>query len=192
MRQVCTLVAMTAVALSARVPVARAASPDEPGRSEVTALSVVPASPAGRAEVVIAVDGTVDVQDFSLASPARVVLDLRGATLSMPPRLYDKVRRGGVTDVRAAQYKDDVVRVVISLDAEHQYTVTRGTNAVRVAIDGGTGSFAAWHAAAAASRAEPKPTGLPSSRMSPLVGRRRPDSTFISVDLPAPFSPRRA
>ena len=157
MRQVCTLVAMTAVALSARVSVARAASPDEPGRSEVTALSVVPASPAGRAEVVIAVDGTVDVQDFSLASPARVVLDLRGATLSMPPRLYDKVARGGVTDVRAAQYKDDVVRVVISLDAEHQYTVTRGTNAVRVAIDGGTGSFAAWHAAAA-SRAVPQTT----------------------------------
>ena len=43
---------------------------------------------------------------------------------------------------------------------------------------------------AMASLAELKRTGLPSMRISPEVGLYRPHSTFISVLLPAPFSPR--
>ena len=35
-------------------------------------------------------------------------------------------------------------------------------------------------------------TGLPSRRISPLSGRRMPSMMFISVDLPAPFSPASA
>src|ERR687885_310474 len=145
MRRVCTLVGVTAIALFVSATVTRAATRGEPRPGEVKSLSVIPSS--GRAEVVIAVDGSVDIQDFSMASPPRVVLDVKGATLSAPPRLYDRVTRGGVTNVRVAQYRDDVVRVVIDLDAEHKYTVTRGQNEVRVAIDGSAASFSAWHAA---------------------------------------------
>src|SRR5690349_8306174 len=131
MRRVWTLVAGTAVALGANAALADAAAPTAPlsaathgaradsarddgntnGRpvsGSVTAVSVVPAT--GRAEIVVAVDSAVDVQDFTLSSPSRIVLDLSGATLSMPPRFYDKVSRGGVKNVRYAQYKADVVR----------------------------------------------------------------------------------
>src|SRR3954470_6457923 len=126
MRRVWTLVAGTAVALGATAALADAAAPTAPhsaatygSRGEsarddgntnggtrsgtVTAVSVVPAT--GRAEIVVAVDSTVDVQDFTLSSPSRIVLDMSGATLSMPPRFYDKVSRGGVRNVRYAQYK---------------------------------------------------------------------------------------
>ena len=43
---------------------------------EVVSLSVVPIT--GRAEVVIAVDGSVKVQDFTLSKPARVVARSEG------------------------------------------------------------------------------------------------------------------
>src|ERR687885_2007433 len=145
MRRVCTLVGVTAIALFVSATVTRAATRGEPRPGEVKSLSVIPSS--GRAEVVIAVDGSVDIQDFSMASPPRVILDMKGATLSAPPKLYDRVTRGGVTNVRIAQYRDDVVRVVIDLDADHKYAVTRGQDEVRVAIDGSAANFSAWHAA---------------------------------------------
>ncbi|MHB8839341.1 MAG: AMIN domain-containing protein, partial [Gemmatimonadaceae bacterium] len=118
--------------------------------SSVTALSVVPA--AGRAEVVVAIDGTVDVVDFTLTNPRRIVVDFRGATLSMPARFYDKVSRGGITNVRVAQYKPDIVRLVLDVDGPRDYTIVRGENDVRIAISG-SDQFAAWHLGDAATSA---------------------------------------
>ncbi len=42
---------------------------------------------------------------------------------------------------------------------------------------------------ARASSAEPSTTGSPSSTISPELGVITPERIFISVDLPAPFSP---
>ena len=50
-----------------------------PGSGEVTAVSLAPA--AGKTEIVVAVKGAVDVRDFLLTSPDRLVLDVVGATL---------------------------------------------------------------------------------------------------------------
>jgi type IV pilus assembly protein PilQ len=149
MRRVCALIGLTLAALAAQAPVARAATSGELGGGEVKSLSVVPS--AGRAEVVVAVDGSVDVDDFSLASPPRIVLDLRGAKLTSAGRLYDRIARGGITNVRVAQYRDNIVRLVIDLDGQHSYTVNRTLNEVHVVLDpDGTkkASFAAWHASA--------------------------------------------
>jgi type IV pilus assembly protein PilQ len=145
MRRVCTLVGMTVFALAARASVAHATTTGETKSGEVKSLAVVSAS--GRAEVVIAVDNSVSIQDFSLADPSRVVLDLKGAKLSSPTRLYDHVPRGGVTNLRVAQYRENTVRVVIDLDADHKYAVTRDANEVHVAIDAPAGqAFTAWRA----------------------------------------------
>lgn len=149
MRRVCALIGMTFAALAAQASVARAATVGKLGGGEVTSLSVVPA--AGRAEVVVAVDGSVDIDDFSLASPPRIVLDLRGAKLGATGRLYDRVARGGITNVRVAQYRDNIVRLVIDLDGQHSYTVNRTLNEVHVVLDpNGTtkASFTAWRASA--------------------------------------------
>ena len=146
MRRVCTLVGMTVFALAARANVAHATTTGETKSGEVKSLAVVSAS--GRAEVVIAVDNSVSIQDFSLADPSRVVLDLKGARLISPTRLYDHVPRGGVTNIRVAQYRENTVRVVIDLDADHKYAVTRDANEVHVAIDAPAGqAFTAWRAA---------------------------------------------
>ncbi len=141
MRRVYQL-AVIAAALTVGARSATAASETPRAPSSVTALSVVPA--AGRAEVVVAIDGTVDVVDFTLNNPRRIVVDFRGATLTAPARFYDKVSRGGITNVRVAQYKPDVVRLVLDLDGAREYSVVRGERDVRIAVSG-PDQFAAWH-----------------------------------------------
>ena len=111
------------------------------GPGEVKAVSVLPAP--GRAEVVIDVTGSVGYQDFTLAGPARLVVDITGATLTAAPRVYDGVNRGGILDVRYSQYRGDVVRVVIELEALRDYTIVQSEGAVRISV-GSDQTFAAW------------------------------------------------
>jgi type IV pilus assembly protein PilQ len=109
----------------------------------VHSVSVVPSS--GKTEVVIGVNAAVDVQDFTLAAPARVVVDLKGATLQMSHRSYDRVARGGITNIRYSQFSPNVVRVVIDLDAKHPYSVKRNDREVRIVVTGGkTEDYASW------------------------------------------------
>jgi type IV pilus assembly protein PilQ len=151
MKRVWTLAAIAALALPATASADGVATAGFAERADrkvagtVTGVSVVAAS--GKAEIVIAVDSAVSVADFTLAGPNRIVLDMTGAALRMPPRFYDKVVRGGITNVRFAQYKSDVVRVVIELDARYKYEVARGTSEVRVTVSGEKAAdFASWHA----------------------------------------------
>lgn len=108
----------------------------------VRAVSVLPSD--GSAEVVIAVEGTVGIRDFTVDSPFRVVLDLAGGQLGMPTDLYDRVNRGGVRNVRLSQFDANTVRVVLDLDGERDYSVVSANGAIRVSIAGGGEPFAAW------------------------------------------------
>src|SRR3989442_8549446 len=109
---------------------------------EVRGVSVVPAS--GKVEIVIDLQGAAVVQDFTLSNPARLVIDLQGTRLTAPVTLYDGQNRGGVRNVRYAQFKPDVVRVVIDLDALKDYQVERAAGQVRVRIGTERTGFAAW------------------------------------------------
>jgi type IV pilus assembly protein PilQ len=109
----------------------------------VHSLSVVPSS--GKTEVVIGVNAAVDVQDFMLDAPARLVVDLKGATLNMTRATYDKVARGGITNIRYSQFRPNIVRVVIELDGKHPYKVTNSDGEVRIAVTGGkTADYSSW------------------------------------------------
>lgn len=120
---------------------ARGRTTAEAAAPAVTAVSVVPAT--GRAEVVVSVESSVQVRDFALSSPRRVVVDLTGARVAGSYRGYDRVARGGITNVRIGQFRPDVVRVVIELDGPRTYQVTRSANEVKISVAGG-GDFAAW------------------------------------------------
>jgi len=127
-----------------------------PRDGEVKAVSVLPA--AGSVEVVIDVRGAVDIQDFTLANPARLVVDLQGARLVAPAVLYDGANRGGIKNIRYAQFRPGVVRVVIDLDALKDYQVERRDGQVRVKIGSERTAFEAWssqNVAAAAPLATP-------------------------------------
>ena len=129
-------------------PGMRAAGPRD---GEVKAVSVVPA--AGSVEVVIDLRGAVDIQDFTLANPARLVVDLQGARLVAPAVLYDGANRGGIKNIRYAQFRPGVVRVVIDLDALKDYQVERRDGQVRVKIGSERTAFEAWSSQSAAGTA---------------------------------------
>jgi type IV pilus assembly protein PilQ len=121
--------------------VASAASVAPPKAASITGLSI--RAGAGRADVVIALDGDVDVHDFTLAAPHRVVIDFHGASLGVPARLYDGIARAGITNVRVAQYRSDVVRIVLDLDGPRDYQLVQGAGDVRVSFTTES-EFAPW------------------------------------------------
>ena len=130
--------AIVAFGPPARLPIARATE------GAVTSLSVVPAS--GRAEVMVGVQGAVALRDFALRGPDRIVLDVTGASLDVAARGYDRVARGGITDVRYSQYRRNTVRVVLYLDGPRTYTVARVDGGVKIAVTtDAAAQFAAWH-----------------------------------------------
>src|SRR5687767_12380574 len=164
-----------------------AAGHENPYAPAVRSVSVVPA--AGRAEIVIGVDASIEVDDFALEAPYRVVVDLKGAVLSMAPR-YDRQPRGGVTNVRAGQFNPTTVRVVIELDAPHSYEVVRKDGEVRVMVAGGAASFSAWHSspelasryAAAGKRADAPamPAPAPTTPAPAPVEKATPAATYVA------------
>jgi type IV pilus assembly protein PilQ len=139
--------------------------------AEITAVRLQPA--AGRAELVVDLRGTVEVSDFVLANPARLVVDLVGARLTAPVLQYDGVNRGPVHNVRYAQFRPDVVRVVVELDSARDYDVHQDSDAVRVGIQGGppAADFGTWSSdgsrvrapLAAAAAAAPTAASLPAA-----------------------------
>src|SRR5262245_17571871 len=137
---------------------------------EVRAVSLVPAS--GRAELVIQVHGAVEVADRVLSDPARIVLDLTGATLSSGVARYDGIKRAGVLNVRVSQFTPQVVRVVLDVERLLPYRIERGTDAIKVSFGSDQG-FLAWNGGAVTA-AEPAETPV------------RPVAAAAPVDAPPP------
>lgn len=118
---------------------------ETPNDATVTSLSVVPATGAGHADVVIRVDGTIAFKHFILSKPDKIVIDMSGATLGLPSGdAYDGVPRGGITRIRYSQFTKSVVRVVLTLDAPHDYTVSQSGGEVHVSVDGAGSKFSPW------------------------------------------------
>ena len=133
---------------------------------EVRAVSVAPA--AGKVEIVIDLRGAVEVQDFTLRSPARLVVDLLGARLGAPLTLYDGQNRGGVKNVRYGQFRPTVVRVVIDLDALKDYEILRVDDQIRIRIGTERTAFGAWSSEIAAPT--PAPVAEAPASAPPVTG----------------------
>jgi len=108
----------------------------------VTGVSVVPN--LNRTEIFVSVDGTVSYRAFSLARPARIVVDLFNARHALPREDFLNINRGGVLSVRTSQYTEDIVRVVIDLEATTEYTIEETSGAVRISLDNPAGDFDPW------------------------------------------------
>jgi type IV pilus assembly protein PilQ len=133
---------------------------------EVRAVSVAPA--AGKVEIVIDLRGAVEVQDFTLESPARLVVDLLGARLGAPVTLYDGQNRGGVKNVRYGQFQPTVVRVVIDLDALKDYEIESVDGQIRIQIGTERTAFGAWSSETAANA--PAPAAEAPASAPPVTG----------------------
>ncbi len=112
----------------------------------VTGLQILPA--ADRTEIVIAVDGRVETRDFTMQGPDRIVVDLLGARYGLSEASFGTIGRGGIQTLRASQFSEDVVRVVLELVLPAEYTLRAGDGYVRISMENLMGEFDAWGAAA--------------------------------------------
>ena len=151
---------------------------------QVTGVSLLPAP--GRAEVVVGVRGDVEVRDFVLRSPDRLVLDITGARLAGISTSYDGVVRGGVKNVRYGQYQNDIVRVVVELDALKDYKVERSGDAVSVSFASDL-TFLSWSSATPAAML-PDATAVAARVEEPAALRAVP----VRAEIPMAPAPVRA
>ena len=108
----------------------------------VTGVSVVPN--LDRTEILVSVDGSISYRAFSLEAPARIVVDVLNARHALPQKDFLDIDRGGVLSVRTSQYAEDIVRVVVYLEAMTEYTVEESGRAVRISLDNPSGVFDPW------------------------------------------------
>ncbi|MBL0170257.1 MAG: AMIN domain-containing protein [Gemmatimonadaceae bacterium] len=113
-----------------------------PANGRVSRISVGPGT--GGAEIAITLDSSVTVRHFTLDGPARLVVDLGGASLTVRGAAYDGQARGPIRNVRLSQYRSDTVRMVIDLDATRQYSVDRSGGKLRVSVTGPAVAIAQW------------------------------------------------
>jgi type IV pilus assembly protein PilQ len=125
----------------------------------------------GRTELTVEITGgEVTYEHFRLSGPPRVVVDIRGARSDLPASRYDGIHRGGVSAVRTSQHAPDVVRVVIDLVRDAQYTVEQVPEGVRIAIAAGAPEFQAWRSggsSAAAPRVAAAESAIPRQQQEP-------------------------
>ncbi|NJD19985.1 MAG: AMIN domain-containing protein [Gemmatimonadetes bacterium] len=127
----------------------------------VTEVAIAPADQ--HTSVLIAVDGDVEFRDFTMEGPYRLVVDVLGARHALPNGEFSDVNRGGVRSVRASQYSDEVVRVVLVLSETPTYTIAPDPRGIRITLDNAEGDFAPWSSggAAGAPAAPAAPTARP-------------------------------
>lgn len=149
----------------------------------------------GRTELTVQVTGgEVRWSDFALQGPARVVVDIQGARSELSSGRYDGIDRGGVRGVRTSQHSDDVVRVVVDLERDYPYTVTRVADGLRITLQSGSQAFAPWSSGAAYAQrpGSPAPEQTQRSAVStqPAPAQQQPRSrarpitvTFENTDM---------
>jgi len=109
--------------------------------------------------IVIGVEGDVKFDSSRLANPDRIVLDLENSRLS--PALVGKtfpVEDGYLRQIRVAQYKPNVTRIVLDVQKIEDYSVFTLPNPFRLVIDvhGATAPAVAKAAAPPAKEKEPR------------------------------------
>jgi type IV pilus assembly protein PilQ len=162
---------------------AHAARPALPG--SVSALRLE--GRAGRTELTVQVSGgEVRWNAFALQGPARVVVDIEGAKSDLSASRYDGIDRGGVKGVRSSQHAADVVRLVLDLDRELQYTVTRVPEGIRISLESGAQAFQPWSSGAGYAAAAPstRPAAPAATAQQQPRSRARPiTATFENTDM---------
>jgi type IV pilus assembly protein PilQ len=124
------------------VALALVAARPAPAPGQVHEVGVLPAG--GDTEIVVIMDSSVEAREFLLADPARLIIDLYGATADELRGAYDGIGRGGVVSLRTSQFRSDVVRLVFDLTQVPSYetAASEGRFVVRFANPGA--EFEAW------------------------------------------------
>lgn len=98
-----------------------------------------------KVRIVVDADKEVDYQSFALSSPDRVVIDLSDAILAKNVEKEISIDSKYASKVRVAQFKENVVRVVVETKVKKSgydiFGITGGETPYRVAMDFGNISY---------------------------------------------------
>ncbi len=110
--------------------------------SDVREVQITPAG--AETEITVVVGGDITAHHFMLDHPARLILDIEGASNGLDRHSYEAIGRGGVIRMRSSQFRDDVVRLVFDLSRNLEYKVEKAQGKVRVTFENPGESFSAW------------------------------------------------
>jgi N-acetylmuramoyl-L-alanine amidase len=130
----------------------------------------------GSTRVALELSGPVKFRYRSLPDPERIFIDLTGARLGLPGKgmRVIPVTSELVRQIRAAQTRPEVIRVVLDLGGPADYEVTQLTNPTRVMVEVRAKAPAVAASAPAAAppvphaALEPKPSAPPVSTPAPV------------------------
>ena len=133
-------------------------------------------SPSGdETEIAVIKNGDVEIRDFILRDPARLILDVHGAVNELPEGTFEGIGRGGIVRLRSSQFRDDVVRLVFDLARPATYQTADDGDRYTVRFANPGGSFEPWSSESvmagtvAMTDRVPEPTRVPSRTTSPAV-----------------------
>ncbi|MEX2582613.1 MAG: AMIN domain-containing protein [Gemmatimonadota bacterium] len=145
---------------------------------DVTGVRMMPS--AGGPELTIQTTGPVGFSDFVLADPARIVVDVEGATMALPRNQY-AVGRGGVASIRASQFAPGVVRIVVDVDRPVNYSATTTADGVLLRLGTGEIVFDAFSTGGGVAVPPPAPPAVvadaPAPLVQPIVAQEQPRIT---------------
>jgi type IV pilus assembly protein PilQ len=110
---------------------------------EVSVVGVRLAAGDGGAELTIQLSGPARYSDFTLADPARLVVDVEGARVELPRSRFE-VARAGVAGIRSSQFAPGVVRIVVDLERAVRYSISTVPEGIRVDLGGSAVAFEPW------------------------------------------------
>ena len=100
-----------------------------------------------KVRIVVDANKEVDYQSFALSSPDRIVVDLNDATLSKSVQHELDIDSKFASKVRVAQFKENVVRVVVETKVKKSgydiFGIVGGETPYRVAMDFGNVAYSA-------------------------------------------------
>jgi len=116
-----------------------------PPPGQVHEIRVLPAG--GDTEIVVTSDASVEAREFLLAEPARLIMDLHGASVGDLRGAYDGIGRGGVMRLRTSQFRPDVVRLVFELTGLPSYETAASEGRFVVRFPNPGSEFEVWSSA---------------------------------------------
>jgi len=130
-------------------------------------------SPSGdETEIAVITSGDVEIRDFILRDPARLILDVHGAVSELPDGTFEAIGRGGIVRLRSSQFRGDVVRLVFDLSRPASYRTSAEAGRYTVHFANPGGAFESWSSRSVTAGTVamldrvPEPTRAPGSSMS--------------------------
>jgi type IV pilus assembly protein PilQ len=131
------------------------------GPGTVREVRIVPAG--AETEIVVVTSGAIEVRDFALAEPPRLILDLSGAEAALPRESYDAIARGGVMRLRSSWFRPGVLRLVFDLAEVPDYETSIDGGEIRVRFANPGGAFDSWSTTAERSTPHSVATAVPAA-----------------------------